>query len=199
MSPSHRLQFSTNCPSVGPSHGVPSFRNRLLHGVTSSASKPALAWASLSTGPQVLEGSCSSAGSPWVHSLFWASTCSGVGSLPRGCRWISAPPGTSMDLRGTACLTMVFSTGCRGTSALAPGAPPHPPSCLTVVSAEFAHPAPAAKLRRFFSFLNVLSQRFYHRCWARPWPAAGLSWSRLALALSDMVEASGSFSQKPRL
>jgi len=33
MSPSHWLQPFTNCPSVGPSHGVQSFRNRLLqHG-----------------------------------------------------------------------------------------------------------------------------------------------------------------------
>jgi len=33
MSPSHRLQSSMNCPSVGPFHRVQSFRNRLLqHG-----------------------------------------------------------------------------------------------------------------------------------------------------------------------
>jgi len=30
MSPSHGLQLFTNCPSVGPPHGVQSFRNRLL-------------------------------------------------------------------------------------------------------------------------------------------------------------------------
>jgi len=28
--PSHRRQFSTSCSNVSPSHGVPSFRNRLL-------------------------------------------------------------------------------------------------------------------------------------------------------------------------
>jgi len=39
-------------------------------GVTSPASTPALAWASLSMGPQVLAGACSSAGSPWCHSSF---------------------------------------------------------------------------------------------------------------------------------
>jgi len=51
-------------------------------GVTSPASKPVPAWASLSTGPQVLAGACSSVGSPRGHSLLQASTCSGVGSLP---------------------------------------------------------------------------------------------------------------------
>jgi len=53
------------------------------HGVTSSASNPALVWAPLSTGPQFLAGACSSTGSPWGHRLLQASTCSGVGSLPR--------------------------------------------------------------------------------------------------------------------
>jgi len=87
--------------------------------VTSPATKPALVWALLSIGPQVLAGSCSSAGSPQGHSLLQASPCSGMGSLPRATAW--------------------------------------------------------------------------------PWAAAGPSQSRLALALSDMGEASGSFSQKPPL
>jgi len=60
----------TGCSSMGP------------HGVTSPASKPAPAWAPLSVGPQVLAGACSSAGSPWGHSLLQAPACSGVGSLP---------------------------------------------------------------------------------------------------------------------
>ncbi|KAK4828802.1 hypothetical protein QYF61_000859 [Mycteria americana] len=38
-------------------------------GVTSPASKPAPAWAPLSTRPQILPGACSSAGSPWGHNL----------------------------------------------------------------------------------------------------------------------------------
>ena len=99
-------------------------------GVTSPASKPAPAWAPLSTGPQVLPGACSSAGFPRGHSLLRASACSGVGSST-GCRWISAPPWTSMGCRGTACLTVVFPMGCRGISAPAP--PPAP--SLTLVSA----------------------------------------------------------------
>ncbi|KAK4830276.1 hypothetical protein QYF61_009369 [Mycteria americana] len=64
------LQFFINCPSMGPFHGVQSFRNRLLqpwvpHRVTSPASKPAPVWAPLSTSPQVLPGACSSVGLPW--------------------------------------------------------------------------------------------------------------------------------------
>jgi len=54
------------------------------HGVTSPASKPAPTWAPLSTGPQVLAEACSSTGSPQGHSFLQASTCSSVGSLPRG-------------------------------------------------------------------------------------------------------------------
>jgi len=53
------------------------------HRVTSPASKPALVWAPLSTGAQVLPGACFSVGSPRGRSFFWASTCSGVGSLPQ--------------------------------------------------------------------------------------------------------------------
>jgi len=86
VSPSHRLQLFTNCPSVDAfprgavlqEQAAPAW---VPHGVTSPASKPAPAWAPLSTGPQVLAGACSSAGSPWGHSFLQASTCSGVGSL----------------------------------------------------------------------------------------------------------------------
>jgi len=52
-------------------------------GVTSPASKPALAWGPLSTGLQVLTGACSSAGSPRSHSFLQASTRLSVGSLPQ--------------------------------------------------------------------------------------------------------------------
>jgi len=125
------------------------------HGVTSPASKPAPAWAPLSTQPQVLAGACSSAGFPWGHSLLQASTCSVVGSST-GCRWRSAPPWTSMDCRGTACLTMAFTMGCRGISALAPGAPPPSPS-LTLVSAELFHTYSLLFLAEF----SVLNSNFF--------------------------------------
>jgi len=139
-------------------------------GVTSPASKPAPVWAPLSTGPQVLPGACSSAGSPWGHSIFWASPCSGVGSSP-GCGWRSVPLWTSMDCRETTCLTMVCSMGCRGTSAPAPGAPPLPPSVLTLGSAELllSHHLTPLQLQlllcRFVlspRFLTMLSQSCYH-------------------------------------
>jgi len=85
MDLSHRRQFCMNCSNVGPFHEVQSFRNRLLQcgsptgsqalpanllqrGLLSqwvhrSCQEPAPAWAPLSTGPQVLPGACSSAGS----------------------------------------------------------------------------------------------------------------------------------------
>jgi len=53
------------------------------HGVTSPARKPALERDPLSTGPEVLPATCSSAVSPQGHSLLQAFTCSGVGSLPQ--------------------------------------------------------------------------------------------------------------------
>jgi len=135
------------------------------HGITSPDSKPAPAWAPLSMGPQVLPGACFSMGSPWSHSLLQASTCSSVGS-PTGCRWIATLLWTSIGCRGTACLTMVFIMGCKG-KLTAPGsqAPPPPPSSLTLVSAELflSHCLTPLSLlllhRRFFPFINMLSQR----------------------------------------
>jgi len=105
--------------------------------VTSPVSKPASAWAPLSTGLQVLAGACSSAGSsagsqlPSGINLLWC----GVPST--GYRWISAPLWTSMGCRGTTCLTMVFSMSCKGRlCAPASGAPPRRPASLTLVSVE---------------------------------------------------------------
>jgi len=60
---------------------------------------------------------------PRHHRLLWAH--------PPALAW------TNMGCRGTASLTMVFITGCRGTSALAPGTPPPPPSSLTLVFVEW--------------------------------------------------------------
>jgi len=90
-----------------------------------------------------------------------------------GYRWRSAPLRTSMGCRGTACLTMVFITSCKGRlSAPTFWAPPSPsPSSLTLVSAELFlshHLTPLSSLpfhRRgfFFPFLTMLSQRRYHR------------------------------------
>ena len=108
------------------------------HGVTSPASKPALVWAPLSTGPQVLPGACSSTGFPQGHSLLQVSPPALSWGPPQAADGITTPHHpSSIHCRGTACFTMAFTTGCRGISAPAPGAPPPPPSALTLVSAEF--------------------------------------------------------------
>ncbi|KAK4818526.1 hypothetical protein QYF61_014362 [Mycteria americana] len=120
-----------NCSSVGPFHGVQSFRNRLLQrgspvgsqvlpanllqcGLLSprvhrSCQEPAPAWAS--HGVTVSFG-CTPApawGPPWPA----VDICSTVGL--HGLQWISAPPWASMGCRGTACLTTAFTSGCKGS------------------------------------------------------------------------------------
>jgi len=149
--PSHGRQFSTSFlpqesfPRAAALHRLPqhgSFpRGAVLQeqaaavwvplGVTSPASNPALTWAPLSTGPQVLPGACSSAGLPTgsqppsgIH-LLWH----GVPST--GCRWVSAAPWTFTGCRDTACLTMVFSTSCKGRVSARTFRTPPPPSFFT--------------------------------------------------------------------
>jgi len=169
LSLSHELKFITNCCSVSLFHGVQSFRNRLLQrgSTTGSHVLPANLLQHGLLSPQVLAVTCSKTGSPWGHSLLQASTCSGVRSFT-GCRWMSAALWTSMGCRRTACLTMVFTMGCRRSSALAPGAPPPPPSSLTLVSAELflSYILTLLSLLQlcssFFLILNMLSQRRYH-------------------------------------
>jgi len=119
-------------------------------------------------GHKPCQQTCSSVGSS-IHgstgpgrSLLWR----GVPST--GYRWRSTPLWTSMDCRGTSCLTMVFSTSCKERlSALTFQEPPPPPSSLTLVSAELflSHRlTPLCQLLFFLlPFLNVLSQRHYHR------------------------------------
>jgi len=101
-----------NCPSVGPSHGVQSFRNRLLQRGLPTGSQALLAnllWRELLS-PQV----CRSWQEPAPAQLPTGSQPpSGIHLLWRGVpsmgyRWRSAPPWTSTDCRGTTCLTMVF-------------------------------------------------------------------------------------------
>jgi len=95
--------------------------------VTSPASKPAPAWASLSTGPQVLARACCNVGLPTGSQLPSGIHLLWHGVPSTGCRWISTPPWTSMDCRGTTCLTMIFITSCKGRlSALTFWAPPPP-------------------------------------------------------------------------
>jgi len=92
-----------------------------------------------------------------------SSTCSSMGSST-GYRWISAPLWTSMDCKGTTCLTMVFIIGCKGKiSALVSQAPP-PLSFFTdlgvcrVVSLTSSHSSlfTAVSLHGFFPLLKYV-------------------------------------------
>jgi len=124
---------------------------------------PAPVWAPISTGPQVLPGACSSAGSPQGHSLLQASPCSGMGSS-LGCRWRSAPPWASMDCRVKPASPW-SSSQAAGESLLQ-----HlehllsSASALTLVSAELllSHILTPLSHCRFFARLKYLSQRRYH-------------------------------------
>jgi len=113
----------TDCSSVGSPWGHKSCQ-QTCSSVDSSIHR--------STGPartlvqhELSMGSQSPSGAP---------VCSDLGSS-KICRWISAPPWTSMSCRETTCLTMVFSMGCSRISAPVPGAPPPSPSSLSLVSA----------------------------------------------------------------
>jgi len=111
-----------------------------------------------------VHGSAGSGRSLLQHGLLTGSQPpSGIHLLQHGvpstgCTWISAPPWTSMDCKGTACLTMVFIMGCKGRlSAPASRAPP-PPSFFTdlgvcrVVSLTSSHSSlSTACLPQFFS------------------------------------------------
>jgi len=158
--PSHRLQFFMKCSSMGPLHGCsPSATDGSPWG-RKSCQKTC---SSLGSYSHVLPGACFSVGSPQGHSLLWGtSTCSGVGSS-MGCRWISAPPRTStMGCRVTACLTMVFSMGYRGISALAPWGISSPSFCTDlgvcrVVSLTYSHSSlPAAVAQLVLPFLKCV-------------------------------------------
>jgi len=109
-----------------------------------SSSQTAPAWV-LPMGCSPSGTGCSSMGAPWGHSLLQASTCSRVESLPQAVGWISAPLWTSMDCRGTTCLTMVFTTICKGRLSVPTFGHLLPPSFFTdlgvcrVVSLPLSH------------------------------------------------------------
>jgi len=166
VSPFHRVQYFINCSSVCPLQGHKSCQQTcssvgfslslsLSPRVHRSCQEPAPAQAS--------HGVTDSYGHP--PALAWCPPWAAGGYLLH-----CGPPWAG---RGTACLTMVFSTGCMGISAPAPGAPPHPPSALTLVSAELiltqSHSSlqlqmPLCIWRRFifFPFLTMVSRRCYH-------------------------------------
>jgi len=139
MSPFRGLQSFMNCSSVGAFYGVPSFRNRLLQceSPTGSQALPANLLQHGLLSPQVCR-SCQEPAPAQVSHRVTASF-----GYPPPLVWgpLRAVGGDLLYcgpawLQGTACPTMVCSAGCRGTFALAPGAPPTPPSTLTVRSAK---------------------------------------------------------------
>jgi len=115
-------------------------------------------------------------------------------------------PWTFMDCRGTACLTMVFITSCRGRhSALTFRTPSPPsPSSLTLVSAELLlshRPTPlypAVSLLSFFlPFLkDVITEVLPPSLIGL---ALGSGGSILEPAGTAFIRHGGSFSQKPPL
>ncbi|KAK4830930.1 hypothetical protein QYF61_014303, partial [Mycteria americana] len=122
VSPSHGLQFFMNCSSMGPPRCHKSCQ-QTCSGVGSS----------LSVGPQVLPGACSSVGFPWGHSLLRTSTCSSVGSST-GCRVDICSTVNLHGLQGDSLPHHGLHHGLQGISALVPEAPPPPPSSLTVIA-----------------------------------------------------------------
>jgi len=159
VGPSHRLQFFTNSSRVGPFHRVQSFRNGLLHQGSSVES-------------QVLPEHLLHHGllSLWVQRSLQepapAQAPHGVTALFGHIHLLWH--GVLHVLQGTACLTMVLITGCRGMLAPEPGAPPPLPSSLTWVSAELFLPHILSPLfwlllhSSIYPCLNMLSQRCYH-------------------------------------
>ena len=155
--PSHGRQFSMNVSSVSPSHGHQSSPDCSNVGHSSMRCSPSRTGCS-SVGPpwghKSFQETCSSMGSSLhrsagpcqepaaaqtshgVTASSQASTCSSVGLLC-GLQVDLCIHGSSIHgLQGHSCFTMVCTMGCRGIPAPAPGAPPVPPSALTLVSAE---------------------------------------------------------------
>lgn len=102
---SHGLQFFMNCFSLGPFHGTQSFRKRLFQRGSPAGSQVLLA--------NLLQS-----------RVVFHSQKVDIDSL---C--------TSVGCKGTACFTMVCTTGW-GTFALTSGTPYSPPFLLVLVSAE---------------------------------------------------------------
>lgn len=201
------LQFFRNCYSISPFHGVQSIRNRLFqHGIPTSSS-PGTCYSPDSSLHRCTDppGACSSMGSPQGHNFLQAHSP----VLPWGTAQAADGSLSIMDLhvlQEHSFLTIGGTTGCREISAPPPGAPP-PSSSLICRFAELflSHilsPVSWLMLHSSFfpPFLDALPQRHYcHHWWAQPWLATGPARIWLAMALSDMGEACGSFSQKPSL
>jgi len=91
---------------------------------------------------------------PCTPASFRAHPSAAAWGPPQAAGWISAPPWTSVSCRGTSCITIVFTMGCRRIAAPVPGAPRPPPSSPALVSAglflSYSHsPVPAAVFHPF--------------------------------------------------
>jgi len=206
VGPSHGVQFFTNCPSVGPFH-------------VCSPSGTGCSSVGLPRGHKPCQHTCSGMGSSLHGSAGPARSLLQrelpMGSQPpsgihmlwcgvhfTGCRWMSAPPWTSMYCRGTAGLTMIFIMGCRGKlSAPASQAPPPAASSMTLVSAELFlsyHLTPLSQLLPHCGFFPLLK---YVITGVLPPSLIGLalasSESMLEPAGTGSVRHGGSFSQLP--
>jgi len=120
--------------------------------VTSPARKPVPAWDSFHR-QQLLQGACSGVGSPWAAAYFRSHPPAAAWGPSQAAGWISSLVWCSVGYRGTTCITMVYSRGCRGISA------PPLPSSLTLVSARLfiSHFSfPAAVAQRFLPFLEYV-------------------------------------------
>jgi len=125
------------------------------HRVSSPASKPAPAWVPLSMGLQVLARACSSAGSPRGYSFLQASTCSGMGSLPRATGEYLLHCGPSCTAGGQPASPWSFilscKTVCSGVSSTSSPLLFTDRGVCRVVSLTPSHPSfPTAVSCRFF-------------------------------------------------
>lgn len=153
LGPSKRLQFFVNCSPVCPFH-LSSPQGVVLQewtspvwitqGVTSPDGKTAPGWAH-----HVITASFKGIHLLWhgVHHGLQMDVCS------------------IMDLHGsrTTCHIIIFTTGCRGLSALAPRAHSFPPSSLTLVSVQLLHIfsliSSSCCYAEFSPFLNMLLEK----------------------------------------
>ena len=125
------------------------------------------------------------------------SPCSSLG-FSSSCRWRSAPLWTSMGCRGTACLTMVCSRGCRGISAQVPGAHPalllHWPWCLQGCFSYIFSPLSSAVIavaQFFFPLLNyVIPEALPQSLVGSALASSGAGWHQLCRTLGKLLAAS---------
>lgn len=147
INPSHKMLFFMKNTSMDSFQGVESFRNRLFQRGSSLGSQVLyenLLWCEISMGSPCPSGT-------HICSSVWQSM---------GCRWVSAPPWTSMGGKWTACLIMGCSMSCREISALTLVAslPKLPwPWCWQNYFSQIL-----SLLSRFLPFLNTVPELLQH-------------------------------------